>query len=80
MGLNAQVAELRDAFDTLQAEVSAVAERVAAAIASLEARVLAAGEVDPDLQADIDEVKATAEQLKGIAVAPAPEPEDDPTA
>lgn len=79
MGLNAQVTELREAFDGLQTEVSAAATRVADKVASLEAKIVELGEVDPDLQADIDEIKAETDALKAIAAEPAPEPEPEPT-
>lgn len=78
MGLSAQVEEMRGAFDELQGEVSATAQRVADLVASLEAKVLSLGEVDPDLQADIDEIKSETDKLKEIAAAPAPEPEPTP--
>jgi hypothetical protein len=79
MGLSAQVTELRGAFDSLQGEVGAAAQRVADLVASMEAKIVELGEVDPDLQADIDEIKAETENLKGIAATAAPEPEPEPT-
>ncbi len=79
MGINSQVTELRSAFDELQSEVSATATRVSDLVASLEAKVVELGEVDPDLQADIDEIKAETEALKAIAATPAPEPTPEPT-
>ena len=79
MGLSAQVTELRSAFDSLQSEVDAAAQRVLDKLAELQTTIESLGEVDPDLQADIDEAKAVTEELKNIAAAPAPEPEPEPT-
>jgi peptidoglycan hydrolase CwlO-like protein len=78
MGLNAQVTELRGAFDSLQSEVDAAAQRVLDKLASMEARIVSLGEEDPDLQADIDEVKSEVEKLKGIAAEAAPEEPTEP--
>ena len=78
MGLSDQVTELRGAFDELQTEVGAAAERVLAKVTSLETKIVELGEVDPDLQADIDEIRSETEKIKGIASAPAPEPEPEP--
>lgn len=78
MGLSAQVEELRGSFDTLQNEVDAAAQRVLDLVASMQTRITELGEVDPDLQADIDEVKATAEKLQGIAASSTPEPTPEP--
>ena len=78
MGLSAQVTELRDAFDAVQSEVDAVAQRVGDLVASMEAKIESLGEVDPDLQADIDEAKAIKAKLETIASTPTPEPEPTP--
>ncbi len=67
MGLSEQVAELRAAQDEVAAQITTLADRVLAKLADLEAKIVAAGEPDPDLAADIQELRDNAEQLKAIA-------------
>lgn len=77
MGLNAQVEELRAAEAALSTEVDAAIQRVLDLIATMQTKIESLGEVDPDLQSDIDAAKADLEKVKGIA--PASEPSVTPT-
>ena len=65
MGINAQVTELREALTEQKTAVSEAAQRVLDLVASLEAKVAELGEVDPDLQADIDEIRSETEAIIG---------------
>jgi uncharacterized protein involved in exopolysaccharide biosynthesis len=67
MGINAQVTELRSTYDTLQSEVDAVSQRVLDKLAEMDAKIMSLGEEDPDLSADIQEVRDDITKLQGIA-------------
>ena len=79
--ISQQLADLRSARDAERAEIAAVADRVSKRLASLQEKIVSLGEVDPDLQSDVDSVKADIEQLKTIAPdeTPVPAPEPTPT-
>jgi hypothetical protein len=78
MGLSDQVTELRAAFDTVQTEIAAAAQRVDAKLAAMQAEIESRGEADPDLSADIQEVRDEVSKLQSIAAEAAPEPEPEP--
>lgn len=72
MGINEQKAQLETAIGELKTAVSAVGERIALKLTDLEDKLRAAGEVDPDLQSSIDEVRLETSRLSALAAEPAP--------
>jgi len=78
--ISQQLTELRSQQDSMKQEIANVVARVSARFTAFEEKVASLGEVDPDLQPDIDAMKADVELLKNIAAeTPAPEPPVEPT-
>jgi hypothetical protein len=78
MKLSEQLAELRAEQGRLSGAVTAAAERIGASLSALEARIASLGEPDPDIQADIDSLRAEVNRIEQLgaaaAVTPVPEP------
>jgi hypothetical protein len=77
MSISAQVTELRATHEALKSEVGSTAARVAAKLDDLSNRLVAAGEPDPDISADVQAAKDLVAQLQQIAAEPTPEPEPE---
>ncbi len=79
MGLSEQVTQMRTAHADLKASVQSASDRVAKRFTSLEEKIASLGEVDPDLSADIQEVRDAIDALDAVAKdATTPEPEPEP--
>lgn len=77
--ISAQLNELRSQHDSMKQEIANVAARVSARFTAFEEKVASLGEVDPNLQPDIDAMKADVESLKNIASETPAEPPVEPT-
>lgn len=74
MKLSEQVAEMREEQAKLNGAIGSLAARITAKLNELEAKLEAAGEVDPDLTADIASLRNSVASIDTILNNPAPAP------
>ena len=80
MGLSEQVSQMRQNQADLKAGIVSLSERLAAKLTAMEEKIASLGEPDPDLSADVAELREMSDQINALAVdAPTDPNEPAPT-